>query len=73
MKREHEILVQNLLDAGGDTAAAESFCALLENGTHAQQMKLLQQQRTILLECLHKSQRNLDCLDYLIYTLKKSS
>lgn len=71
MAQSENPLVQNLLDAGIDTDVAVHFSALLKSGTAAQQMQLLKEQRVILLDNLHDSQRRLDLLDHLIYTMKK--
>lgn len=35
------------------------------------QMHILVKQRNLLLEDLHKDQNKLDCLDYLLFQLKK--
>lgn len=71
MSDQDELMVQNLLDAGADDKTAAQFSALLKNGTRAQQINLLKEQRAILLDNLHGSQNRLDCLDYLLYTMKK--
>ena len=64
-------VLQNLSDAGIDTDGIAEFSSLLETGSMQEQMKMLARQRTKLLDKLHDCQRHLDCLDYLIYTMKK--
>lgn len=71
MAQSVKLLVQNLLDAGVDDLAVVRFSALLKSGTQAQQMRLLKEQRAILLDNLHDSQRRLDLLDHLIYNMEK--
>ena len=37
----------------------------------SERIKFLKKQRFILLEAIHEMQKNLDCIDYVIYLLKK--
>lgn len=39
--------------------------------SHRERIHILKQQRQKLLDEIHHKQKNLDCLDYLIYKLKK--
>ena len=63
-----EELRQNLLDAGCDSSQIEVFEHLAESGDR---LDLLEAHRKDLLEKLHQSQRQIDCLDYLLYQLRK--
>ena len=63
-----EELRQNLLDAGCDGSQIEAFERLAGSGDR---VELLEIHRKDLLEKLHQSQRQLDCLDYLLYQLRK--
>ena len=63
-----EELRQNLLDAGCDGAQIEAFEHLAGSGDR---LDLLEAHRKDLLEKLHQSQRQIDCLDYLLYQLRK--
>lgn len=68
-----DAIIQNLKDAGcdGDTIAA--FMKDLGDGRMKEGCKLLAVYRRSLLEDLHKKQKQIDCLDYLVYTLEKKS
>ena len=67
--------VQALLDtleaAGCGPEFAERFLALEQAGQYREQLKLLSDHRRHLLDCLHREERRIDCLDYLIYQLEK--
>lgn len=60
---------QNLQDAGCDKQFIQNF--LQQTTGCSGQMRLLSQHRTCLLEQLHKCQKEIDCLDFLVYSLKK--
>lgn len=62
---------QNLKDAGCNSARINNFLALQESGKISEQLYLLSEHRRLLLNAIHKKQKNLDCLDYLIFTIKK--
>lgn len=68
-----ENIIQNLQDAGCDSTVIKKFIECLENESLEKQLLFLKCQRCGLLEDLHKAQKKIDCLDYLIYMLKKSS
>ena len=38
----------------------------------SEQIKFLKKKRFILLEAIHEMQKNLDCIDYVIYLIKKN-
>ena len=63
-----EELRQNLIDAGCDQAQIDAFAHLAGSGDR---VELLETHRKALLTKLHQSQRQLDCLDYLLYQLRK--
>lgn len=66
-----EAVIQNLKDAGCDAGTIEIFMDAIKNGKIESGLKLLSAHRRILLDGLHKEQKKIDCLDYLIYTIKK--
>ena len=49
----------------------DCFLSALEKGTRESQLCLLCGQRKLLLERVHEAQARLDCLDYLIYQIRK--
>ena len=64
-----EDTMQCLTDSGCDRQVAGTIIKHLEQGNAKGAMELLQIQRRKLLSRLHKQQKNIDCLDYLIYQI----
>ena len=62
-----EELIMNLKDAGCDEELIKKY----NNDDLKMLIKSLQCHRCCLLDKLHEEQKKIDCLDYLIYTLKK--
>lgn len=63
-------ITRNLKDAGCDAATIERFLQLEAEGNADGQMHLLAKQKASLLDQLHGSQEKIDCLDYLVYSMK---
>lgn len=61
-----EAVVQNLKDAGCGTEVITQFIELMEKGEENSQRQILAVHRRALLERLHKIEREIDCLDYLM-------
>ena len=70
LKNNSDIL-QNLKDSGCTREFIEEFFRLKELGSERLILQLLYKHKKQLLDCLHKAQREIDCLDYLIYHLSK--
>ncbi len=68
-----EDLIQNLLDAGCGGETAAQFLGCLDKGDLQKAMKLLERQRSALLESVHEGQRKIDCLDYLVYQMNRQT
>lgn len=66
-----EAIIQNLKDAGCDSETIESFMADLQKGKEANGLKRLAVHRKSLLDSLHREQKCIDCLDYLVYQMKE--
>lgn len=64
-------LLRNLKDAGCDEAMIQKYLQLQKEGEQQEQLRLLSLHRAALLERVHVSQNMLDCLDYLVYTMKR--
>ncbi|NYB72845.1 hypothetical protein HZF24_01680 [Sedimentibacter hydroxybenzoicus DSM 7310] len=62
-----ENIYRNLLDAGCSRDFADDFIHLEDK---QKKMKLLSCHRCSLLDKIHEYQKQLDCLDYLIYSTK---
>lgn len=60
---------QNLKDAGCSDELVEKFMAL-QDGEEEQQLRLLCTHRKQLLENLHREEKRIDCLDFLIYQIQ---
>ena len=63
-------LCANLRDAGCGARTVERFLALEEAGAREEQFLLLSSRRRRILERIHRAERQIDCLDYLLYKLK---
>ena len=64
-------VLQNLKDAGCTDEMVEEFMALQDNDEEEQQLRLLSSHRKHLLDRLHREERQIDCLDYLICQIQK--
>lgn len=62
-----DLIIQNLKDAGCEQNLIDEFLKLEKSA----QFSLLAKHRSNLLEELHKNQKQIDCLDYLIFNLKQ--
>lgn len=68
-----EKILRNLKDAGCGDDVIENFLGLWKAGRTKEQMKLLSIHRAALLDRVHAGQKMIDCLDYLVYELKKEN
>lgn len=66
-----ETVIQNLKDAGCNADSIEKFMAFFENGNVKEQLTLLANHRKQLLNKVHKEEKCISCLDYLVYQIKK--
>jgi len=75
MKNENEEnrIIQNLKDAGCDNDTITAFVEDVRKQNITQGLQLLSVHRQTLLDNLHKEQKQIDCLDYLIYKIKKQT
>ena len=64
--------IQNLKDAGCDRETAEGFMAVEGAGDTQEQLRLLSVHRKQLLDRIHREEKRIDCLDYLVYQIQKS-
>lgn len=67
--RSDEAIIQNLKDAGCDAETIENFMSDLQKGDEKSSLKRLNLHRKKLLDSLHKEQKCIDCLDYLVYQM----
>lgn len=65
-----EAIIRNLVDAGCDRDTITAFVEDIHEEKITEGLKLLATHRRFLLDELHKEQKRIDCLDYLIYKMK---
>lgn len=73
LNESSESIIQNLKDAGCDSETIENFMADLQKGKRANGLKRLAVHRKNLLASLHREQKCIDCLDYLVYQMRKAN
>ena len=66
-------IIQNLIDAGCGQEFISEFMEDLRKDNISKDLKLLQAHRRSLLDNLHKEQKRIDCLDYLVYRMTKEN
>ncbi len=65
------ILNQNLIDAGCSEDLIETCMELAKVNKWNRLLPLLSKQRINLLDSVHDGQKQIDCLDFLIYSINK--
>ena len=65
------ILRQNLIDAGCSQELVQRCVALSEGERAAEVLRILSRHRRTLLDTVHQGEKQIDCLDYLVYKLEK--
>ena len=63
---------QNLMDAGCDRQTTDQCLAFVKEERLSDMVPLLKKHRKTLLDSLHKDQKQIDCLDYLLYMINKA-
>ena len=64
-------LVLNLEAAGFEADGIEEHLACWRMGDIKEQLTLLSRQRAVILDRLHREEKQIDCLDYLVYQIGK--
>lgn len=64
-------LILNLKAAGLDEASIQEFLDCWKAGKTMEQLQLLAQKRVGLLEQVHREEKQIHCLDYLVYQIEK--
>ncbi len=65
------ILHQNLIDAGCNEDLTRNCMELAKVNRWDRILSLLSKQRTALLDSVHDGQKQIDCLDFLVYRINK--
>ena len=68
-----ERIMECLADADCSDGTAKACLSLLQDGNTQEAVRLLRQHRATLLERKHAEEHRIDCLDYLVYQLKKQT
>lgn len=66
-----DTLRQNLLDVGCGSDIVRLCMDLAQSGKNAELLRLLSLHRRELLDAVHQNEKRIDCLDYLVYQIKK--
>ncbi len=64
-------LIQNLKDAGCDNNTISEFIDFSKSEKIENELNLLSKQRKNLLDNLHKIEKSINCLDYLVYQINQ--
>ncbi len=70
---KEEPIIQNLRDSGCGEDVIKAFVEDLREKKISEGLKLLEAHRRVLLDELHKEQKRIDCLDYLVYKMRKGN
>lgn len=73
MSDKRNTILQNLKDADCNQELINKFFQLGESGKLSEQLRLLSVHRKNLLNKLHLNQKQIDYLDYLIYSLEQNT
>ena len=68
---EEERLYQNLMDAGCGEEATKRCMSLARENEWSKLREELAKHKRDLLAALHTSERQIDCLDYLVYEINR--
>ena len=71
--QSEDAIIQNLKDAGCDIKTIQKFMSDLQKGDEKSSLKCLDTHRKKLLDSLHKEQKCIDCLDYLVYQMSRTN
>lgn len=66
-----QAIIQNLVDAGCNEETIECCIACLDNGKKGELLKRLENHRNGLLQKVHEGEKQIDCLDYLVYQIDR--
>ncbi len=72
-KYEEKSIIRNLRDSGCGKDTIKAFVEDLREEKYSEGLKLLAAHRRVLLDELHKEQKRIDCLDYLVYKMQKEN
>lgn len=62
-------IIQNLKDSGCSQETIDCCLACLDTGRKKELLERLEKQRKGILDKIHKGQKQIDCLDYLVFQI----
>ena len=71
--QKQERIVLNMKDAGCSEETIKRFLLCYQAGDIKGELKVLSNHRRVLLDEVHKGQKEIDCLDYLVYQIEKGA
>lgn len=72
IRKTYKSIYQNLIDACCNKTITDKCMLLVEDCRVTEMLSILATYRESLLSSVHAGQKKIDCLDFLIYTLKKN-
>ena len=70
---KREMFIQNLQDAGFGQQMIGQCLTLAEQGRKEELLQMLARQKRELMDIVHKNQDQVDCLDFLVYQIRKGT
>lgn len=65
-----EAVIQNLKDAGCTQDTIDCCISCMQQGKKKELLKRLEEHREGILDKVHKEEKRIDCLDYLVYQIR---
>ena len=66
-----EDIIQNMKDAGCSSETIKSCVACMDRNRKNELLERLYAHRSSILDSIHKEERQIDCLDYLVHQIRK--
>lgn len=70
---KNAVLKQNLIDAGCDETTVNNCMCLAEQKKEKEMQFILKMHKKNLLDNIHAEQKQIDCLDFLMYQMEKGN
>lgn len=67
-----EAVMQNLKDAGCTQEMMDCIMAHLDQDDMEELLQMLEEHRCCLLGMVHEREKEIDCLDYMVYQIKRN-
>ncbi len=68
-----EEVIQNLRDAGCGPDIISRFMEYLDKNDFSAPLRLMEEQRQRLLSKVHDEEKRIECLDYLVYQIRRNN